>query len=127
MEKYNNAEIAIYGNEEAAVYALFAAVIAGVDEIILEKMLASYGDLVSNRAYKWESAIFAHGILKYFDIPDLILSLLPAKITIKNFINHNKEPMCQMNTIKYLDDIFKINVILGSRSEICINLGRNTV
>jgi len=86
-------EIAIYGRDEYAIIALFVAVLSDIKDITLEDLLYSYKDLVNSRVYSWGPSIFAYGLLKYFDVDDLIAALLPAKVRIKGILDSNKRPI----------------------------------
>lgn len=94
-------KIAIYGRDEYAIIALFAAVLSDIKDVWLEDLLYSYKDIVNSRVYSWGPSIFACDLLKYFDIDDLIAALLPAKVRIKGVLDSNKRPVeiASMETI----------------------------
>lgn len=121
FKNYENAGLVMYGNDEAAIYALFAAVIKEVDEVRLGNFLFSYGDIVKNRIYLWEPSIFAYDILKYFDIPDLVTALLPSNIYINHLLNHKKEQISQIEAEQIFKKALEISKLFNGRSHINIS------
>jgi dienelactone hydrolase len=83
-----------YGNGAAAVVVLHAA---ALDErikcVTLEEMLVSY-DTVST--WKIHQQIFSDivpGALAAYDLPDLVASFAPRKLTLINAVNPRRKPM----------------------------------
>jgi len=84
--------IHIAGKGIGAIYALFASVIDDrIKEIYLEDLLYSFEDIVSSKYFEYDPRLEIYGIVKYFDIPELLSSLKDRKIICVNFRNGRKE------------------------------------
>jgi len=83
-------EISIYGEGVASLYAFYAMVLEpGIREGVFEKMLFSYEDVVETRIYNRsvvDERILVHGILRYFDIVDLIPLLHGRRVKFINLV-----------------------------------------
>lgn len=78
-------KIGIIGKGVGALYALFTAMIEQkIEPIILEDMLYSYMDIINTRYYKHIESLAIYGIVKEFDIVDLISSIDNRKYRLIN-------------------------------------------
>ena len=72
-----------YGKRGGAVATLYAAVLDGrIRRVVLEGMLSSYDSVVQNKIHRQVLESVAPGALKFYDLPDLVASLAPRKISI---------------------------------------------
>jgi hypothetical protein len=90
MDGYGAANIILYGKEEHALTALYAAIITPIQDIWLENLLESFKSLVNNKAHYWDSAVFVLGLLNNFDVNDLVSAISPGNIRIDGLLNHLK-------------------------------------
>jgi hypothetical protein len=68
-----------------AQWALMAAVLEpGIKTVILEGMLCSYRSVVDARQYEYDNRLLINGILKHFDIPDLVAALADRDTRLVN-------------------------------------------
>ncbi len=72
-----------YGKKGGAVPALYAAVLDHrIRKIVLEGMLSSYDSVVENRIHRQMLESVVPGALKFYDLPDLVATLAPRKVSI---------------------------------------------
>ena len=76
-------EIHVYGNNGGSAPALYAAVLdRRIRKVVLEGMLASYDSVVENKIHRHVLESVVPGALKIYDLPDLVASLAPRKVSI---------------------------------------------
>jgi hypothetical protein len=81
-EQYGkDVELAIYGREEDAITALFAALIGDIRNVELSHLLYSYKCFIDNKTHTWNPSIFVNALLANLDISDLLRALSPAKVS----------------------------------------------
>lgn len=83
----NTEQITVQGYGLGALYALYAAALEPrITGGILEGMLPSYAEICNAELYSLTCAErhAVHGILRYFDIPDMLHSLAPRRFEISN-------------------------------------------
>jgi hypothetical protein len=108
-EIYQDAELTICGREENAITALFAALVGNIRNVVLNGLLCSYRSLAENRTHSWKPSIFVSGLLKNFDICDLLLALAPARVTVNGFLDYRKAAVKQSGLDQYDDKLYEIN------------------
>jgi cephalosporin-C deacetylase-like acetyl esterase len=87
-----NMSIAVYGRDQGALLALYAAALdERISKVIVEELLISYEELVTHKRYKYNHNILLPGILQYFDIMDVATTLSPRHLLITNPVNNMKE------------------------------------
>ncbi|HIE14223.1 TPA: hypothetical protein EYP70_03010 [Candidatus Bathyarchaeota archaeon] len=87
-------ELQIYGEGRAALYGFFAAILhPEVKHITLKNMLYSYENLLKTRIYsrRYGEDMMVYGILKHFDIVDLLPSLHKRDYKFVNLRNAKDE------------------------------------
>ena len=67
-----------YGKDEGALPLLYAAVLDGkIRRVMLDGMLVSYESVVSSRVHRRILEGVSPGMLKYYDLQDLVAALAP--------------------------------------------------
>ena len=89
ISEFYRREILMAGKGIGAIYALFAAFLAGTESIYLENMIPSYEKIVSTKFYEYDSRLVIHGILKEFDLPELITDMKRRDKTVTCFSYEN--------------------------------------
>jgi hypothetical protein len=80
--------IRVIGQEEAGLAALMAAVMDDrIQSILLTRMLVSYMSVVQSTDYSLPLDWFVPGILRHFDIPDLVAAVSPRSVRIANTVD----------------------------------------
>jgi cephalosporin-C deacetylase-like acetyl esterase len=73
------------GEHGAAIALLLAGVMDDrLCSLMLDSMLATYRSLVESKAYSLELTWFLYGILKHFDLPDMVAALAPRPCWLLN-------------------------------------------
>ncbi|MGE5736328.1 MAG: acetylxylan esterase [Acidobacteriota bacterium] len=76
-------EIYVYGKKAGSVPALYAAVLDGrIRKVVLEGMLSSYDSVVESKIHRHVFESVVPGALKFYDLPDLVATLAPRKVSI---------------------------------------------
>jgi len=84
--------VCLIGMEGMAETALLAAaVIDDVASVAVNKPLASYRDLISHKV-RWDASEYLPGVLRHFDLPQLLAAIAPRKAVLLNPINGFREP-----------------------------------
>jgi cephalosporin-C deacetylase-like acetyl esterase len=79
----NPNKIYVYGKKRGSVPALYAAVLDHrIRKVILEGMLSSYDSVVKNKIHRQVLESVVPGALKLYDLPDLVATLAPRKVSI---------------------------------------------
>ena len=74
-----------YGKDEGALPLLYAAVLDGkIRKVMLEGMLVSYESVVNSRVSRRILEGVAPGMLKYYDLQDLVAAMAPRDVWIVN-------------------------------------------
>jgi hypothetical protein len=108
------------GSEEHAVIALFTAAVEKLKGIRLENLLYSYESILESKVYDWSPSVFAYGLLKYFDIGDLLCAALPADIHIKGLLDSRKGKVGKDLAAKAFGKVYKAYGILNGTSILTI-------
>ncbi|PYV95869.1 MAG: hypothetical protein DMG89_19910 [Acidobacteria bacterium] len=78
-------KIYVYGKDQGAVPALYAAVVdRRIRKVALANMLSSYESIVKNRVHRQVFEAIVPGALKIYDLPDLVATLAPREVWIIN-------------------------------------------
>lgn len=84
--------VCLIGMEGMAETALLAAaVIDDVAGVAVDKPLASYRDLISHKV-RWDASEYLPGVLRHFDLPQVLAAIAPRKALLLNPINGFREP-----------------------------------
>ncbi len=84
--------VCLIGMEGMAETALLAAaVIDDVAGVAVDKPLGSYHDLISHKV-RWDASEYLPGVLRHFDLPQLLAAIAPRKAVLLNPINGFREP-----------------------------------
>ncbi len=76
-------KIYVYGKKGGAVPALYAAVLdRRISKLVLEGMLSSYDSVVESKIHRQVLESVVPGALKFYDLPDLVATLAPRKVSI---------------------------------------------
>ncbi len=76
-------KIYAYGKKGGSVPALYAAVLdRRIRKVVLEDMLSSYDSVVENKIHRQVFESVVPGALKFYDLPDLVATLAPRKVSI---------------------------------------------
>lgn len=111
-KEFPNKSIHIAGRGVGAIYALFASVLDNrIKEIYLEDMLYSFEDIISTRYFAYDTRMEIYGIVRYFDIPDLLVSLKGREVICVNLRDGKKE-LLRGEKLKKLSDKLKGSSII---------------
>jgi cephalosporin-C deacetylase-like acetyl esterase len=81
------------GEQGGAIALLLAAVFDDrVSSLMLDSIIATYQSLVESKSYSLELTWFLYGILKHFDLPDMVAALAPKPCWILNAENAEGTP-----------------------------------
>jgi len=84
------------GEGGAALAVLLAGVLDGrLQSLLLDRPLATYQSVVESEAYSLDISWFLYGVLKHFDLPDLVGSLQPRPCWILNAADSNGETLAE--------------------------------
>jgi dienelactone hydrolase len=92
----------IYGLGErgAALVVLLSAVLDDrLHSMLLESSVATYQSLVESQAYSLELSWFLYGVLKHFDLPDLVGALAPRPCWLLNATNSQGETIAESEVL----------------------------
>ncbi|HVB29467.1 MAG TPA: acetylxylan esterase, partial [Terriglobia bacterium] len=82
------------GERGGAIAVLLAATLDDrLRSLLLDSPLATYRSLVESKSYSLELPWFLYGILKHFDLPDLVGSLAPRPCWLLNASSADEEPL----------------------------------
>ncbi|HET6961300.1 MAG TPA: hypothetical protein VFJ27_02340, partial [Terriglobia bacterium] len=77
--------ISAFGEEKGAVPTLFAALLDGrIKKLVLEGMLVSYESAIRHKIHRGLFEDVIVGVLKSFDLPDLVAAMSPRPVWIVN-------------------------------------------
>ena len=62
-----------------------------IEEVIVERMLSSYIPLVMNKRYAFHHNMILPGVLRYYDIPNVVAAVAPRPVLISNPVNHMRD------------------------------------
>jgi len=84
------------GEHGAAIALLLAgAMDERLSSLMLDSTVATYRSIVESKAYSLTLPWFAYGILKHFDLPDIVGALAPRPCWLLNATNASGEPWPQ--------------------------------
>jgi cephalosporin-C deacetylase-like acetyl esterase len=76
-------KIYAYGKKGGSVPVLYAAVLdRRIRKVVLEDMLSSFDSVVENKIHRQVFESVVPGVLKFYDLPDLVATLAPRKVSI---------------------------------------------
>jgi cephalosporin-C deacetylase-like acetyl esterase len=76
-------KIYVYGKKGGSVPVLYAAVLdRRIRKVVLEGMLSSYDSVVTSKIHRQALESVVPGALKFYDLPDLVATLAPRKVSI---------------------------------------------
>jgi cephalosporin-C deacetylase-like acetyl esterase len=76
-------KIYAYGKKGGSVPVLYAAVLdRRIRKVVLEGMLSSYDSVVEDKIHRRVLESVVPGALKFYDLPDLVATLAPRKVSI---------------------------------------------
>lgn len=120
IKEFDNCRMTIAGTDENALTALYTAVALGGCDVRLSNLLYSFKSIVDNRMYIWGPSIFAYGILKYFDIPELLAAVLASgSIKINGLLDNMKEKADTRQIQEILSLVRELGGVGGHKMEIC--------
>ena len=91
------------GDRGAAIALLMAGVLdAGLRSLMLDSSITTYRSLVESEAYSLQLPWFLYGILRHFDLPDLVGTLAPRPCWLLNSTDASGKALPESN----LADIF---------------------
>jgi hypothetical protein len=97
------------GEGGAALAVLLSAVLDDrLQSVLLDRPIATYRSIVTSEAYTLDFSWFLYGVLKHFDIPDLLGLLSPRQCWILNATNSQGEPLPQSEISSLYDRPAKI-------------------
>ncbi|WP_169306548.1 alpha/beta hydrolase family protein [Cohnella pontilimi] len=88
---YENAEISLYGKEEHALTALYAAALGDADGVVLDRLLYSFRLIAEHGEHAWGPAIFVLGLPERMDIGDVISALPKDRVKVHGVLDHMKK------------------------------------
>lgn len=81
------------GEQGAAIALLLAGALdERLSSLMLDSTVASYRSIVESKAYSLTLPWFAYGVLKHFDLPEIVGSLAPRPCWLLNATNAEGEP-----------------------------------
>jgi len=84
-------DVTLYGKEEHALTALYAAILSGVRRVRLAGLPRSFRDFLVEEGHRWLPVIFAPGLLNLFDIDELLQFMIDnGEIVIDDYRNPMK-------------------------------------
>jgi cephalosporin-C deacetylase-like acetyl esterase len=84
----DSSRVSAVGKGDGAVPLLYAAALDDrIRELAFEQMLVSYRAVVEQRIHRGVLESIIPGVLRHFDLPDLIAALIPRKVLLVNTIN----------------------------------------
>lgn len=88
--EYHSSWLAIAGEEEHALTALYTAVLTGIRDVHLTRLLDTFQAFPVEPTHSWGHGSFAIGLGCELDVDDLLAELLPGRITIQQVLDANK-------------------------------------
>ncbi|HEX5413710.1 MAG TPA: acetylxylan esterase [Terriglobia bacterium] len=87
-------KIRALGEEGGAIALLLAAALDDrLSSLMLDSITATYRSLVESKSYSLALSWFLYGILKYFDLPDMVATLAPRPCWILNATSPEGMPL----------------------------------
>ncbi len=87
---YEHVRILLHGQEEHALTALYAAVIAEIHDVCLKHLPVSFRAFQIMESHRWKPVIFVPVLSQAFDVEDLLQALRPGNIRIDGFLDPMK-------------------------------------
>lgn len=91
---WEHAEVTLFGQEEHALTALYAAVLSGTVRLHAAGLLTSFRDFAEAEEHCYSAGIIVPGLLLAFDIPELLDALPPGSAVVGSRIDPMKRPAC---------------------------------
>lgn len=96
-----------FGKDAGAVPLLYASAMdERIGKIALDGMLASYQTVINQRIHRQIFEQVVTGVLRSFDLPDLVAALAPRQVWIVNAVNALGQQIRTAETSKLYDDSF---------------------
>jgi cephalosporin-C deacetylase-like acetyl esterase len=114
----DRASITLYGNGPEGVVALHAAALdKRVTRVVIENTLISYRRAITQSLHRNLPEIALPGVLRAYDLGDLMLAIAPAPVTVLNPVDAVGQPVSEEVFRKELAYIFPGGLVrLASRS-----------
>ena len=81
-------DIRVFGHREGGVIALFVGALDGrVRQTIAHRALVDFRSLVENRYYAQPASLFVLGVLRYFDLPQVVAAAQPRRVLLINTVD----------------------------------------
>ncbi|WP_308639642.1 alpha/beta hydrolase family protein [Paenibacillus silvisoli] len=91
---FEQAEVTLYGQDEHALTALYAAVLSSdCHGLLAAGLLESFRAFAEAEAHRFESGIVVPGLLLAFDIPDLLQVLQPEAVLVERWLDPMRNPV----------------------------------
>ena len=101
----------IYGLGErgTALVVLLSSVLDDrLKSILLDRPVATLRSIVESESYSLELPWFLYGILKHFDLPDLVGTLVPRRCWLLNATNADGEPVPRLEMASAYENAVKV-------------------
>jgi len=93
-EDLDKESIGLIGSRAAGIWTLFAGVLQPkICAVVVEDIIFSYKNITDTRLFSYNNKILLHGLLKNFDIVDLIPCFTGRKISLLKIKDAKKEPL----------------------------------
>jgi len=112
-EDLDKKKIGLIGSRAAGIWALFAGVLEPrLSKVVLSETLYSYKNLIDTRLFSYDNKILLHGVLRNFDLVDLVACYHGRKIS---FLKMQNAKGCSVNA-KLLESEFMpvLNTFYGA-------------
>jgi len=84
----DTADIRVFGHREGGVIALFAAALdPRVRQAVAHRPLVDFRSLLESRYYAQPASLFVLGILRHFDLPQVVAAAQPRRVLIINAVD----------------------------------------
>ena len=85
--------IAGIGIARGSIPLLYAAVFDGrIHSLDLDGMLASYSSIVDSRLHRNVFEQILPGVIRHFDLPDLVAAMAPRKVSLRGLVEAMGDP-----------------------------------
>lgn len=98
--RYPDEELTVYGSGEAALPALFAALLyPRVGRIILHAFPCSFEALTAHAGCAWRQYVFLSGVLRHFDLPELVRARSDKKFLLLQPLDGQRQALDESEAI----------------------------
>jgi cephalosporin-C deacetylase-like acetyl esterase len=111
--------IKVYGNGPLGVVALHAAVLdPSITSVAVENTLTSYRMVVDQPAHRNVSEVVIPGVLRRYDVLDLVAATHPRPLTLVSPRDALAEPVPESEARRLLDPVTQADLALGTTSRV---------